>query len=75
MATVKDLTVRISYRVTLCDVEMPNDVYDQIHEANENGNDIHLGGVSEYPEALQWLMDNIREGDCIDWEAEIEDFI
>ena len=31
--TVKDLTVKVTYRVGLGDVEMPQEVYDQINEA------------------------------------------
>ena len=73
MKTVKDLTVKVTYHVGLGDVEMPQEVYDQINEAAENGDEISISGMSEYPEALQWLSDNIREGDCMDWVAEIED--
>jgi hypothetical protein len=73
MITVKDLTVKVTYRVGLGDVEIPQEVYDQINEAAENGDEISISGMSEYPEALQWLSDNIRESDCMDWVAEIED--
>ncbi len=73
MITVKDLTVKVTYRVGLGDVEMPQDVYDQINEAADNGDEISISGLSEYPEALEWLSSNIREGDCMDWVAEIED--
>ena len=73
MVTIKDLTVKVTYRVGLGDVEMPQEVYDQINEAAENGDEISISGMSEYPEALQWLSDNIRERDCMDWEAEIEE--
>lgn len=73
MITVKDLTVKVTYRVGLGDVEMPQEVYDQINEAADNGDEITISGMSEYPKALQWLSDNIHEGDCMDWIAEIED--
>jgi hypothetical protein len=73
MRTVKNLTVKVTYRVGLGDVEMPQGVYDKINEAADNGDKISISGMSEYPEALEWLSSNICEGDCMDWVAEIED--
>jgi hypothetical protein len=73
MKTVKDLTVKVTYRVGLVDVEMPQKVYDQIVEAAENGDDIDPSDPRKYTDAADWLSDNIRERDCMDWEAEIED--
>ena len=73
MITVKDLTVKVTYRVGLGDVEMPQEVYDQINEAMDNGDEIDPTGMPKYPKAAEWLSDNIREGDCMDWSAEVED--
>jgi len=73
MKTVKDLTVKVTYRVGLGDVEMPQKVYDQIVEAAENGDDIDPSGSRKYADAADWLSDNIRERDCMDCEAEIEE--
>jgi len=73
MRTVKDLTVEVKYRVGLGDVEMPQKVYDQLIEATENGDVIDPSGMLKYPEASEWLSDNIRERDCMDWECEIEE--
>lgn len=42
-------------------------------EANDNGDVIDPSGMTKYPEASEWLSDNIRERDCMDWECEIED--
>lgn len=63
---VKDLTVKVSYRVGYDGVEMPQKVYDQLIKAQENGYEIQMGGISKYPDAFQWLSDNIKEGDCMD---------
>lgn len=73
MVTIKDLTVKVTYRVGLCEVEMPEKVHQQLLEASENGDEIEMGGISKYPDAYEWLSDNIREHDCMDWEAEIEE--
>jgi len=73
MKTVKDLTVEVKYRVGLGSVEMPQEVYDQLIEATDNGDVIDPSGMPKYPEAAEWLSDNIRERDCMDWECEIED--
>jgi len=73
MVTIKDLTVKVTYRVGLGNVEMPEKVHQQLLEASENGDEIEMGGISKYPDAYDWLSDNIRERDCMDWEAEIED--
>jgi hypothetical protein len=73
MVTIKDLTVKVTYRVGLGEVEMPEKVHQQLLEASENGDEIEIGGISKYPDAYEWLSDNIREPDCMDWSAEIED--
>ena len=73
MVTIKDLTVKVTYRVGLGEVEMPEKVHQQLLEASENGDEIEMCGISKYPDAYEWLSDNIRERDCMDWEAEIEE--
>lgn len=71
---VKDLTVKVTYRVGLGDVEMPKKVHEQLIKASEKGDEIEMGGIiSKYPDAYAWLSDNIRERDCMEWSAEIED--
>lgn len=70
---VTGLTVKVYYSVSLTDVEIPQKVYDQLDEASNNGKGISTSSEPEYPEAAQWLSDNIREGDCMQWSAIIED--
>lgn len=72
---VKDLTVSINYRVSYGDVEMPQEVYDQLVLSQKKGHEIKMGGREEYEDAYEWLSSNIREGDCTDWAAEIDDCI
>lgn len=72
MKKVKELTVKVTYRVGLGDVEMPKKVYKQLAEAYDNGDEIDSSGM-EYAEAAEWLSNNIKEADCMDWEAELEE--
>lgn len=73
MITIKDLTVKVTYRVGLGEVEMPEKVHQQLLEASKKDDEIKMGSISKYSDAYEWLSDNIRERDCMDWEAEIED--
>ena len=72
MAKVKELNVKITYRVGLGDLNIPKKVKEQLIEACEKNEEINLQSI-KYGEAEEWLSDNIKEGDCFDWTAEIED--
>lgn len=72
--TVKDLSVKVTYRVGLGNVEMPKKVYKQILKAAENSKELDPTMMDkQYQEAANWLTENIKERDCMDWEVEIED--
>jgi len=71
--TVKDLTVKVTYRVSLGDIEIPNDVHREILLAIQN----NLSEIADkhehlYPSALEWLECNINEYDCFEWQYDIE---
>lgn len=70
MKNIKELRVKITYEVGLGDLEMPIEVYNEIEEAGENGNDIEMNSL-KYPKAEQWLYQNIKESDCVEWKTEI----
>ncbi len=72
MITVKKLSVSVTYKVGLGNVEMPEDVKEQLIQAAENCDEIEMNGMQEYPEAFEWLSNNVREADCFSWVAEIE---
>ena len=76
MKVIKNLTVKMTYRVGLCDVEVPDDVYDSLAKCYDEGGDVPMPGESDKDsvEASEWLSDNIREADAMDWDYEIEDF-
>jgi hypothetical protein len=72
MKLVKDLTVKVTYSVGLGNIEMPDIVHQQLLKAFEKGHEIDsVSYRKEYQEASEWLVENIREKDCFDWEAEI----
>lgn len=76
MKNIKDLTVKVTYEVGLGDLEMPIEVYNQIMEAEKNGDDIEtMTGNRKYEEAAEWLSQNIQERDCMEWKAEVIDIL
>ena len=71
---VEDLTIKVTYKVGLGDVEMPKEVYEQLLLASENWKEIDSTMLDEeYQEAADWLRDNIKEADCMDWVAEVDE--
>lgn len=72
MKTVKDLSVTVTYKVGLGNVEMPENVYKQIVEAAEKGCAIE-GTDLKYSDAAEWLANNIKERDCFEWGTEIDE--
>lgn len=73
MKTIKDLTVKVTYRVGLGNVKVPDEVYDELAKAYDEGGDVS-DCRDEFENASEWLLDNIRQRDAMDWEFEIEDF-
>lgn len=69
MKTIKDLTVKATYKVGLSNVEVSDEVYNQLSQYYDEGENVYA--LSEVEE---WLMDNIRQDDAMEWEFEIEDF-
>lgn len=67
---VKSLSLTVTYRVGYGDVEMPKEIYEQLLKAAENGDEIE---IYKYPDVADWMSSNVREGDCMDWKAEIDE--
>lgn len=72
MKTIKDLYVKVTYRVGLGDVEVSDKVFEQLSEISERGIEIDGTGM-DYPEANEWLKYNIKERDCCDLGYEISE--
>lgn len=77
MKTIEDLTVKVTYTVGLCNVEVPDNVYDALTQCYDEGGEVpmpdecHFCGNKELGCAAEWLSDNIKEADAMDWEFEI----
>lgn len=69
---VEHFQVTVTYKVGLGDLEIPKNVYDQLVEVDQNSDTIDPSWM-KYPEAADWLSNNIKEGDCMQWEVEIDD--
>lgn len=69
---IDNLTVTVKYRVGLGKLKVPKKVYDQLIAAEKRGDTLEPDNM-KYPDATEWLSDNIREKDCMDWECEIYD--
>lgn len=74
---IEDLWVKVTYEVRLGDLEMPQEVFEEITQANNECRDIDTmsGHYDRYPNASEWLTENITERDCMEWKAEIIDII
>jgi len=72
MKKIKELSVKVTYRVVLGNVEVSDKVFEQLNELAESGDELDGTGM-DYPEAVEWLRNNIVEGDCCDIEYEISD--
>ena len=68
---VEKISVTVSYKVELSDLEMPDDVFEELVLASEKGIALDIHNL-EYPKAANWICDNIEERDAYEWEVEID---
>ena len=75
MENINEITVTVKYTVSLGDIEnVPGAVYDELRDAFESCTTISPMSVrNEYQLAAEWISENIKEADCMDWECEIDD--
>lgn len=80
MKKIKELKIKVTYTVGLCDVEVSDKVYEALGECYDKGGDVPmpdectLNGEKELTCASEWLSDNVNESDAMDWKFEIDDF-
>ena len=72
MRTIKHLTVKVTYTVGLGDVEVTEEVAEQLEKMSDYGFSISDSEISKYPDAFNWLSENISEEDALYWEYEVE---
>jgi hypothetical protein len=73
MKKVKRLNFEVTYKVGMCNVELPDEVYEELQECLENGDAVGADPMA-YPELQSWIVDNVKERDCMSHETEIEDY-
>ena len=71
MKVIKDLTVKVTYTVGLGDVEVSDEVFEQLNKMAIYGISVGIGDSEKYEKAFEWLMNNIREEDAMEWEYEV----
>ena len=72
MQKVNTLRVEVKYVVELSDFEIPQELFEEMEDLQ--GHTIYPSRAQiEYPEVLDWLSENIKEGDACDWEYEIDE--
>lgn len=81
MRTIKNLMVKVTYTVGLGEVEVENEEYESLMRAYNDGGEVPNpdecccgNGKQALSPASEWLSENIKEGDAMDWEYEIECF-
>lgn len=70
MKSIEELSVKVTYRVGLGNLKVSQKVYDQLNEIADSGSEVDGTGM-EYPEAVEWFRNNVKERDCCDIEYEI----
>lgn len=66
---VKKLSLTVTYKVGLGNVEIPKKVYEQLKKAAEKGDEIEM---HTYPDAADWMSSKISERGCFDWKAQVD---
>jgi hypothetical protein len=72
MKNVERLSITVTYEVGLHDIGVPDEVYEQLLAAAEQGKSIY-GDGDKYQEATEWLNNNINEHDAFECYYEIND--
>lgn len=65
-----NIEVKVTYTVSLGEVEIPQDVYGELMEIYQQSETVDW---NDERKATEWLLRNIEENDCLDWEAEINE--
>ena len=76
MSNVKRIAVSITYIVALEDIEMSDSAKEQLIEiAEKNGGGTVKSESTRFPDAIEWLNNNIREHDSLGHNYTIMDIV
>jgi nucleoside-triphosphatase THEP1 len=73
MKKIKNLKVKVTYTVGVGDFEAPENVVEQLKKAMDKSKGISMDEYGYFEEASQWLQQNIRERDSMEWSVEVEE--
>ncbi len=74
---IKKINVTITYSVGLGELSIPESIYNEIQRAHEEGVTLDTYTtitLNKFPNAIDWMAENIKEKDCFRWECEIDEF-
>jgi len=74
MKKINEITVKVTYEVTLSDLEVTNNIFNELEKIYERGGDVN-GSKLEFnsPEVLEFLNENFKEDDACDWSYTIDE--
>lgn len=72
MKNIKKINVKVTYTVGLGGLTASKEVLEQLEKIADNGNEIDFS-TDQYPEARDWIQENIKERDCYDSHFEINE--
>lgn len=79
MKRIKDLTIRVNYRMGLSDLEVADDIYNGLikmaDKISVSADEVDMAKDKDMQAAFEWLSYNINEDDSMSFEYEVEDLI
>lgn len=73
MKKIENIQVKVTYLVGLCDVDVPDDVYEALSNSeSEILSPDNLNMTFEQAYAMEWLASNVKEDDACEFKFEIE---
>lgn len=70
MSKIRNIIVKSTHKVGIGGLNAPKIVIDQLQKMYDSSEEVNITS-EKYPEAMEWLRDNIKERDCFDMEYEI----
>lgn len=75
METIKDLSITVTYRVGLKNVDVSDEVYKGLEKISERiiftDNEANMTSDKDIIAGYDWLCEHINERDAYSWEHEI----
>lgn len=71
MKKIKELNVSVTYEVTLCNIEVSDEVYEALKSNDDISTQDCFSSESQEATALDWLSTHIREKDGLEWDYSI----